>query len=154
MAGHVLCTNGTSMMAFPRIHEDPIEQLSGSFGRMDGERLFAFILWAIPGDASFDDGGKAVLESPTYIQCAGRADALTVEMREIGEAGRIRHYVLGRSAEVQGNCDITITWQRASTSIYHNEKWSAESAVGLFISYWKTGTVPPDVSRRQIDVGT
>lgn len=152
MAGHVLSTNGSSMTSFPRHREDAAEQLAGSFARMDGDRLFAFILWAIPGDATFDDGGKVVLESPTYIQCAGRAEAMTVEMREMADNGQLRHYVLGRSAQAPGDRDVTISWRSASTRVYQNEKWTSDDAAGLFISYWKTGTVPPDVHRRQINV--
>jgi hypothetical protein len=110
MAGFVLETNATSSSTFPHPTDDPDEKLRGAFGRTDGDRLFAFLLWELPIDGRFEEGLQGV-EPLTFIQCAGSADALTVELREPGES--CRGYVLstlGRASDETGPRDVAIDW--------------------------------------------
>lgn len=151
MAGFVLVTNGRSSMAFPHPTDDPEEMLRGVFGRMDGDRLFSLLLWEVPGERSFDDGLRGV-EPLEFIQCAGRADTLTAEVREADAAGGYVLATLGRAAEAAGPKDVEVRWRDHSTTVHRNERWDGDGAADLFLAYWRNhGTLPDDVAKRSIE---
>lgn len=151
MSGFVLQTNGSSSTAFPHPTDDPDDKLRGAFGRMDGDRLFAFLLWEVPGDRRFDDGLRGV-EPLSFIQCAGSADALAVEVREPDAEGGYVLSTLGRADEEAGPQDVEIRWRGSSTTVFRNERWSSDDAAGLFLQYWRGGgAVPDNVTKRALE---
>lgn len=152
MGGFVLRTNGRSSQAWPPPTDDPQERLAGAFGRMDGERLFTFLLWQLPADVSFE-GGLGGATPVEFIQCAGSADALAVEVREHdATAGDYVLSVLGRAGEEPGQKDVTIRWRDHSTLIHRNERWTSDGATELFLAWWRNGGAVPDgVLRRPIE---
>lgn len=140
MAGHVLNMGNTSSTAFPAPQMDPYEELLGAFSRMDGDRSFSYALWAMPGPKTFQDGGTFTLKSDEYIQCAGTADELTVEIRS-RENDEYVQSVIGRDGDGDGGDPVTIRWQGHETTVGPQEVWDAEGAARLFIEYYETGTV-------------
>jgi hypothetical protein len=152
MAGFVLETNATSSSTFPHPTDDPDEKLRGAFGRTDGDRLFAFLLWELPIDGRFEEGLQGV-EPLTFVQCAGSADALTVELREPGEScGGYVLSTLGRTSDETGPRDVAIDWRGNTKHVHHNERWSSDEAADLFLTYWRNGrTLPPGLTKRPVE---
>lgn len=150
MGGFVLETNASSSTAFPHPVDDPDEQLRGAFGRMDGDRLFTFLLWELPPDRSFDRGLRGI-EPREFIQCAGAADGLTVELRERDEAGGYVLSTLGRADEAAGPRDVVIQWRGNTTDVHRNEMWSGGGAAELFLTYWRTRALPDNVTKRVLE---
>lgn len=151
MAGFVLETNARSSSAFPHPTDDPEEKLRAAFGRMDADRLFAFLLWEVPGDRSIDDGLRGV-EPLSFIQCAGSADALTVEVREPDADGGYVLSTLGRADDEPGPQDVQIEWRGNTKLVCDNERWNSDGAAALFLTYWRGGgTLPDDLTKRTVE---
>ena len=148
MTEFVLRTNASSSSAFPHPTEDPDEKLRGAFGRMDGDRLFTFLLWELPDGRSFERGLRG-LEPLVFIQCAGSADALTVEVREPGTEGGYVLSTVGRADEEPGPQDVQIEWRGNTALVCRNERWNSDHAAALFLAYWRgKGTLPDNVAKR------
>jgi len=150
MGGFVLETNASSSSAFPHPTDDPDEKLRGAFGRMDGDGLFAFLLWELPPDRSFESGLRGI-EPQEFLQCAGAADALTVELRERDEGGGYVLWTLGRADEDAGPQDVVIEWRGNSKDVHRSERWTSEGAAELFLTYWRTRALPENVTKRPLE---
>lgn len=117
-------------------------------GRMDGTGLFAYALWQYQDGVHFDDVDIDAV-SDEYLQCAGSADALTVELRE-KSGGDYDHWVLA-TAPITGTPNRTITWDDDfSTEVHAEEVFTSGQAAPLFEEYYRTGTIPDSVPRRPL----
>ena len=150
MGGFVLRTNARSSTAFPRPTDDPDEQLRGFFSRMDGDRLFTFLLWELPAARSFENG-LGGLEPLEFIQCAGSAEALTVEVRRRDDTDTYVLWTAGRAGEDPGPRDVEIEWRGNINVVHGNERWTSDEAAELFLTYWRSGTLPDDITRRPLE---
>lgn len=115
--------------------------------RMDGKRLFAYSLWHYPDDVQFEKVKTDDIEE--YLQCAGSAEAMTVEVREDDGADGYAQYVLAREP-VTGEPSEEISWDAYSTLVHPEEVFTAEQATALFECYFDTGQIPADVPRRRL----
>lgn len=148
MPGFGLEINGRSSTSFPHPTDDPEDKLRASFARMDGDRLFAFLLWELPAGQSFGDGRP--LDPREFIQCAGSADALTVEVREEADDGSHVLSTLGRADDQGGRAEMAIQWRGNTKMVRRNEQWSSDDAADLFLTYWRTGALPRNISKRPV----
>ncbi|RMB61728.1 NTP pyrophosphohydrolase [Tessaracoccus antarcticus] len=103
---------------------------------------------AVPGGVPFDDVDVDAA-SEEYLQCAGSAGALTVELRAKA-SGDHEHWVLA-TAPITGEPNHTISWDEDfSTEVHAEEVFTAHEAAPLFEEYYRTGTVPDSVPRRKV----
>ena len=117
-------------------------------GRMDGSGLYAYSLWQYPDGVDFDDVDIDAA-SAEYLQCAGSADALTIELRKRSGSG-YDHWVLA-TAPITGEPNLTITWDGDFFSQIHPEEvFSSDQAAPLFEDYYRTGHIPDSVPRRRL----
>lgn len=119
----------------------------GSLSRMDAEKFFSFCLWHYAEGSEF----VAPTSLANYLQTAGSADRLTVELRETGADGSHTHWVLGRAA-VTGTESEAVAWNGRTTHVHPEEVWTAEQAAPLFEQYSAERTVPDWVNRRVLDL--
>lgn len=148
MTKHATTMNGDShghtLNADPQAER---EEIVGALTRMDGRRFFAFSVWSFPDDVHFDDLDIEEASS-FYLQCAGAADAMTVELRE--PAGdEARHYVIGK-APVTGTASVEIEFDEYAVDVHPEEVFTAAEAGEVFLAYMDTGTVPDRWHRREI----
>lgn len=141
MVAHVLQVNGSSRRIF-ELPVEPDQTLHARFGRMDGVRLFAFTMWPMDGDLT------TALGESGYIQCAGRADRLTVELRENVAGGTSHHVVLGEPGRASGRREVEIAWADSTTHVFCHERYDAARAADLFMEYYETGTIGSAAVRR------
>ena len=132
-----------------RIHGEASLEATFGFewflGRMDGVKTFAYNLWHYPDGLDYEDVDREA-ESEEYLQCAGSAAALTVELRERSGDG-YDHWVLA-TAPVTGERDHTITWDEDfSTQVHAEEVFTSSEAAPLFEEYYRTGSIPDSVPR-------
>lgn len=136
---HVLQSNGDTRVKY----QLPVEShraLPHRFGRMDGVRLFAYAMWPIPPGFEFADGRYDSSRSEVFIQCAGSAGRLAVELREqVGD--ELVHWVLADPSVEAGACDQRVEWDAFGMDVHANEVFDSVSAAALFDEYYETGTV-------------
>ncbi len=115
---------------------------------MNGSSFFAFCLWPFPDDIDFDDYDPSAAEE--YLQCAGSAEAMTVELRVVDDRGH-EHYVVGREP-LSGECDVVIRYDEFSVRVHPSEVFTAEQAAPLFDQYLRTTTIPDGYHLRRLDL--
>ena len=117
-------------------------------GRMDGVDFFAYSLWHHRQTAHFEDVDVDA-HSDVYLQCAGSAETLVVELRERTGDG-YEHWVLA-SGLVTGDKDRVITLAGDSTvEVHQAEVFTSELAGPIFEDYYRDGTVSGSIPRRKI----
>ena len=116
---------------------------------MNGSSFFAYCLWPYPEELDFEEADYS--SSEEYLQCAGSAGALTVELRVVEDGGGHVHCVVGREP-LSGECDVVIPYDEFSVKVYPSEVFTAEQAAPLFDQYLKTTTIPEGYHLRQIDL--
>lgn len=93
---HAMTVNGHTDMELKDQFDSPEAVLRKTLSRMDGNRLFALSLWALPNGAELDevDSRRGIEE---YIQAGGSKERMTVEVRRL-EPGGAGQYVVGRAS--------------------------------------------------------
>lgn len=139
---HALTMNG-------RVHgevKDSVLSPSDVIGRrlalLDGVVRYSLSLWRLPAGVPFDRV-DLVAWPQEYVQAAGSADGMTVEVRRLGEPGR-RHYVVGRAGRDTSEpaVEVVVPWNGCETGVYSSEVFSAAEAAEVFVGYYDTGEVP------------
>jgi hypothetical protein len=129
--------------------EDEIRRVLSS---LDGADIFAISLWELPAGKELDQVNHKRWPVE-YIQCAGTADRMTVEVRRL-ESKQAHQFVVAASGEEVPATEL-IQWDagRHSTKLRPSEVMSWEEAAELFIAYYETGAVPPKYHLRELSLG-
>lgn len=149
---HITQRNGASRMPLVddiRPYED---QIRFTLNRMDGTTFWAWSLWRAPEGA---DLLEALPLSDEYLQCAGSAEAMTIELRMPAGDGAARQYTVGKPGGDADAAPETIPWDdgRRSTEVLPHEVFTADDAADVFGAYFRAGEVgAPYVLRRREDV--
>ncbi|WP_431075153.1 hypothetical protein [Microbacterium phyllosphaerae] len=128
------------------------EQIRYSLGRMDGSSFWAWSLWRAP------EGADLLEDLPfndEYMQCAGSAEALTIEVRHVDPDGTAHQYTIGKpGADVTGEPTEVIPWDegRHSTTVYPHEVFNADEAAVVFYTYFLTDKVSQPYTLRELDM--
>ena len=137
---HALGINGTTWMDLQEIDKGKVHDFTKMLQRLDGNELYSLILWKLPPGKSLDEAAPK-RNATEYIQSAGSADRMTVEVRRKNGAG-VEHFVVGRPNGGNTGKRETIHWDSAETVVAPNEVFDATEAAELFTSYHRTGWVP------------
>lgn len=149
---HITQANGYSRMALIDSVRPYPEQILFSLNRMDGSTMWAWSLWRAPEgvdlleDLPFND---------EYIQCAGTAEALTIEVRRLDPDGTAHQYTIGKpGGDLAGEPTEVIHWDegRHSTTVYPHEVFTAEEAAVIFYTYFLTDQVSQPYTLRELDM--
>src|SRR5260370_36566538 len=101
----------------------------------------SLLLWKLPPAKHLDETNPG-RDANEYIQCAGSAERMTVEVRRLA-GGTYEHFVVGRGPNGENHgIEETIDWDGVKTLVAPNADFSAEEAAELFHSYYRTGSVP------------
>ncbi|TCC36933.1 hypothetical protein [Kribbella sindirgiensis] len=139
---HALTMNG-------RVHGEvkdpdllPREVIEQRLGLLDGVDRYSLSLWRLPVGVPFDRVDLAVWPQE-YVQVAGSADRMTVEVRRPGDPGE-RQYVVGRAVPDNSGPagEVVIRWNGCESRVYSYEVFSAAEAAEVFVRYYETGQVP------------
>lgn len=147
---HVEQLNGTSRGPLVDSIRPYADQIRFALGRMNGSSVWAYSLWRAAEDANLLE---EIPFSDRYIQSAGSADAMTVEVRELDDHGDLRQYVVGRPTQVESpSPTAVISWDsgRYSTTVFPHEVFAADEAAKIFYEYFRTDEVPPTYTPREL----
>ncbi|MGA6127266.1 MULTISPECIES: hypothetical protein [unclassified Microbacterium] len=147
---HIVQLNGFARSPLVDVARPYEDQIRFSVRRMDGAKLWAYSLWRAP------DGADLLAEIPfseEYIQCAGDAEGVTVEVRVVDEAGTAHQYAVGKpTGGSEPESTETIRWDegRHSTKVHPHEVFSLDEAADLFVAYYRDNHVPSHHTLREI----
>lgn len=138
---HVLTSNGRVQLEVDPV--DGVERvISRELAALDGEQDFAASLARLPEGLQLAD--RLPKGWPhSYLQSAGTARAMTVEMRTATDASGLEavHVVVGR-ADDDDATPVTITWPAGRQVVRANEVFAAEEATRIYLHYYAHDTIP------------
>lgn len=127
-------------------------QILATLSNMNGDSFFAWQLWELPEGARHHDVDVATLDQHTYIQSAGSADAMSVEVRAVDDKGDLHQLIVGRPGPREGEPDVTITFAENTHHVFEPEVFNATEAAGIFQQYFLDGTIPAQYVTREFDM--
>jgi hypothetical protein len=149
---HVTQSNGQSRGPFVDSVRPYPYQLRSTLRRMNGTSFWAYAMWRAP------DGADLLADVPLsdeYLQCAGRADAMTVELRTLDPDGTAHQYVVGRpGGDDTGEPTEVVRWDdgRHGTTVHPHEVFPADEAADAFYAYFLTDEVAGPYVLRELDL--
>ena len=149
---HINEINGESRGPFVDYIRPYPEQLRASLNGMNASSFWAYSLWRAPEGA---DLLESIPFSEEYIQCAGTAEALTIEVRFLDPDGTPHQYTVGRpGGDYEEEPTEVIHWDegRYSTTVYPNEVFIADEAAVVFYTYFLTDKVAQPYVLRELDM--
>lgn len=125
------------------------DHLRMMLGHLDGQEKFTYVIWRAPNPESIiatpQDGGDG------FMQAAGSADQMTVEVRLAGPDGQTHLYTVGRPEPADETTLIPISQTRA-VRVFSNEVFTADAAAVIFYTYYLTDAVAQPYVLRELDL--
>lgn len=117
---------------------------------LDGSELFSYSLWAMPDDAETITDVDLRFYPDAFLQCAGMASRMTVEVRVKYDDGLGRLFTVGRSVrgERKPLPSEDVHWSSHIVRVYPNEVFGYKEVSRIFLAYLETGKVPTGYSLR------
>lgn len=127
------------------------QQLARFLGLLGDDGRYAFSLWPTPSDVDFDD--IDLVKYPIeYLQSAGSAEGLTIEIRRIEADGQPHQYAVAKGTARSGQPDFRLDYGVAYLDVFTNEVFTAEEATPVYVHYYETGELPPGLGLRKLDL--
>ena len=127
-------------------------QFLGPLRAFDGAENWYVVFYRLPEGKTFEEVRHQATEQ--YIQAAGRADAMTVEIRKPGgEQWGVQwlRYTVGHPHEGDLPLDVVISLPHGGQTISRAEVFEADEAAQLFMNYYEIGDLPPGYDLRLVE---
>lgn len=127
-------------------------QFLGPLRAFDGVQNWYLLFYPLPEGKTFEEVRHQVTEQ--YIQAAGSADAMTVEIRKLGGGewgAKWVRYTVGHEHVGEQRLDVAIPLPNGNQMISRAEVFDAEEAGTLFMAYQRAGDVPPGYALRPVE---
>jgi hypothetical protein len=116
--------------------------------QLDAVETYAYSLWALPPGKRL--GEFDAQKVGTYLQCAGSAQRMTIEMRDDSQSPA-RHWTIGRPINAtQSVASEEIEWSDFNVFVFPNEVFDASEAAQIIFYYYQHGAVPEEYVRRPL----
>jgi hypothetical protein len=124
--------------------------LARSLRLLDAERRYSLVVWRLPEGTNWNNVDPAT-QSDEYLQCAGSASRLVIELRR-REGDKHAQYVVGSEPTPGQGMEPTevVKWGKYTLKVHRSEVYDAEKALPLFLAYVHSGQLPKDTTRRPI----
>lgn len=125
------------------------EVLPNRLGQLNGEDFGIYVLETSPRQRGLFRRSPQPVE---YIQSAGSAAAMSVEVKRREAGGAMRQYAVGRP--VVATTDAVVRWAdgERSLTVPANEVFTAAEALPVYEQWCRDGTVPPGCRLRLLDL--
>lgn len=141
---------GGAYQAATASHSTMSEVLARRLRRMDGDEFGTYVVSVQPGaPKDLFELDESTLDE--YIQSAGDAGAMTVELRRSEADGVLRQYAVGRSADEPGA--RTVRWETDhSETVPAYEVFTADQAHPVYLQWCWDQTIPDGYRLRLLDL--
>lgn len=130
--------------------EEARDELSRRLGAFDGGKNYLTSMWQVsPQLTKFD----RPTPSDLFMQAAGTAEAMTVEMRAKTDRGA-EMFKVGRPIVDPTDTDETVIplWPGKDETLQRHEVLTAAEAIDAFMAYYLTGVVTRPFTLRSIEL--
>ncbi|KRE60089.1 hypothetical protein [Nostocoides sp. Soil756] len=139
-ATHAVTTNGRIHSELKPASGSLRDQIQGRLQRLDAAERYSLGLWALPPGVAFDDVDLDAWPQE-FLQAAGSADRMTVELRMI-DAGLARQFVVGRAPLTDGApADQEVFWDGFRETVRPAEVFTWAEAIDVFWTYCQSDEV-------------
>lgn len=128
------------------------DHLRMMLGHLDGEEAFTYVIWRAPNPESILVRRSDIGE--TFIQAAGSADGMTIEVRQFGDDGKTHLYTVGKPQPAGGSTVLLPISAERSVRVFENEIFTADEAAEIFAAFQGTDRVPDGFTLRELDLST
>lgn len=122
--------------------------------RLGGDGNWYLVLYRLPDGMSYEQMRKENIGPTEYVQAAGTADKMAVEVRKpAGEqwgATWVR-YGIGHPHDGPAPVDVPLPLPHATEMITAPEVFTADEAAEIFMHYHRAGTIPDGYLLRPIE---
>lgn len=126
------------------------DHLRVMLGHLDGEELFTYTIWRAPHPESHVVRRRDVGE--TFIQAAGSASGMTVEVRQFGDDGETHLYTVGKPQQA-GDATVLLPMSaERAVRVFENEIFTADVAAEIFTAFQGPDRVPDGFTLRELDL--
>jgi hypothetical protein len=129
------------------------DQIALALRQLDGSKRWAYSLWRAPAGVYFYDIDMNWSQKQ-YLQTAGSAEAMTIEVRFVEDDGKARQYVVGRpGGDYSEQPAVTLRFldETRKLHLYPNEVFEWEEAADIYYQYFLTDRVPEPYVLRRLD---
>ncbi|KJQ53333.1 hypothetical protein [Microbacterium sp. SA39] len=126
------------------------EHLRLMLGHLDGDGKYTYSIWRATNPESIIVTRKDA--GDTFLQAAGSASAMTIEIRKPGPDGKGRLYTVGRDVATDKAAILIPINDKRAVRVSANEVFSADEAAAIFTKYHETGTLAEPFVFRELDL--
>lgn len=148
---HALTLNGGASVTEVCKLLDPEAMLRRVLSGMDGQQEFAVSLARLP------EGTRLWDPRPSgwplcFLQAAGAATAMMVEVSQFDASGELGLYKLGcRGSDEQGAAQLEVRWRGRAETVPKLEVFTVQQAGDIFVHYYRTDSVPDWCTLRRFE---
>lgn len=126
------------------------EHLRLMLGHLDGAGRYTYSIWRGRNPESIVVRRGDVGES--FIQAAGSAEAMTVEVRMPDASAQGHLYTIGRGEVPAGDGVLIPISDERAVRVSTNEVFAADEAAEIFEHFYRTDSVPDGFVLRELDL--
>lgn len=146
--------NGSVSMQLDGSYRPVPDQIRRDLGQLDGGEDFAYLLYFVPDDAGWPDAPEYDESKfvDNFMQSAGSAEAMSIEIKRLESDGEYRQYAVGRPEDDPAAPDVMIPFAENTLLVRPSEVFDADEAARIYYHYFQTNTVPDGLTLRELDL--
>ena len=94
----------------------------------------------------------AKLDGLEYLQSAGTADGMTIELRRLEDDGQYHQYAIGKRGSEGQSLDREVKYDEYVLHVRPGEVFTADEATPIYYAYFQGRTIPDDLVLRELDL--
>ncbi|WP_431071494.1 hypothetical protein [Microbacterium phyllosphaerae] len=126
------------------------ERLQRTLEWLDAHTDYTYSIWRGADPTRAD--GYLEPANGSFMQAAGSAEAMTVEVRLPGPDGEHHLYTVGRPESAHGTTTLIPMSDTRAVRVFSNEVFTAEEAAAVFYMFYLTEAVSQPYVLRELDL--
>ena len=128
------------------------EQIRRELGLLDGKEKVAYLIYYVPDEAGWPDapGFDESKYDDEYLQSAGNAQRMVIEVRRLEDDGQYHQYAVGRAEPDDSNELVEVHYSSYTLTVPRSEVFTADEATPIYYQYFQTQTLAEDLSLREL----
>ena len=129
------------------------DQIRRNLDQLNGDSDFAYLMYYVDDDGGWPDAPNydPSKHVDTFMQSAGSADAMTIEIKRKEADGEYHQYAVGRPRDATART-VEISFVGNTLTVPSSEVFDAAQAADIYYTYFQTRDIPHDLTLRELDL--